>query len=430
MTRNICCQVVGVALLLTLGAVDGRAQSLDRRIAAVAGSAVQFNFAARSGICGDGRNYVRLDGDSWYGTMNEMTRGSACEAGPVRVLVVKSGAEPIRLETYAGPLAVAPDATDLGRVTAADAVSYLGTLATTGEGRVSRDAVLALGMADSARVTPVLLSLMRDANRPRDTRRSALNWIVRRDDAPDALPSGELLTLLTGLARNETEPSSFRQSVIGTLGRLDRGEGIPALVEMSRSTNDGWTARRATEALARSGDPRARRAVREIARDKGAPSEVRIAAMSGLAGEYGSAEDAQILIALYPALDADRLQEAALGGIASIGSVAGRQFLLRIVKDEQHDSRPRRKAASLLERAGVPVRDVIGVYDGVSDGDVRVQLIEMLAQAGTREATEKLVSIAKLDTQPAARRRAIALLGRSDDASVREALRGIVGQST
>ncbi len=428
MTRNLT-RPAGATLLLACIASGARGQSLERRVSSASGTAVQFNFAARPGICGDGRNFVRLDGDSWYGTMNEMTRGAACEAGPVRVLVVKSGAEPIRLETYAGPLAVAADATDLGRVPAAEAVAYLGSLASTGEGRVSRDALLPLGMADSARVTPVLLSIVRDVNRARDTRRSALSWIVRRDDAPDAMPSGELLALLTGLARSETEPSSFRQSVIGVLGRLDRGEGIPVLIDMSRSTNDGWTAKRATEALVRSGDPRARRAARELAKDRNAASDVRIAAMSGLAGEYGSAEDAQLLIALYPSLDQDRLQEAALNGIAGIGSVAARDFLMKVVKDEQHAPRPRRKAASLLDRAGVPVRDVIGAYDGVSDGDVRVQLVEYLARVGTREATAKLVAIAKQDTQPAARRRAINALGKSDDASVRDALRGIVGES-
>lgn len=428
MTRNFH-GVAAAAVLVVCVAVGGQAQSLERRISAASGTAVQFNFAARPGICGDGRNFVRLDGDSWYGTMNDMTRNAACETGPIRVLVVKSGTEAIRLETYAGPLTVAPDAADLGRVAASDAVAYLGALASTGEGRVSRDALLPLGMADSARVTPVLLALVRDANRPRDTRRSALSWIVRRDDAPDALPAGQLLSLLTGLARSESEPSSFRQSVIGTLGRLERGEGIPALIEMSRTSNDGWTARRATETLARSGDPRARRAVRELAKDGSASSEVRIAAMSGLAGEYGSAEDAQLLVSLYPSLDSDRLQEAALNGIAGIGSVAARQFLMQVVKDEQQDRRPRRKAASLLDRAGVPVRDVIGAYDGVSDGDVRMSLIDFLAQAGTRDATAKLVSIAKLDTQPTARRRAISVLGKSDDASVREALRGIVGES-
>lgn len=428
MTYNML-RLAGASLLVGCMASGASAQSLERRVSSASGTAVQFNFAARPGICGDGRNFVRLDGDSWYGTMNEITRGAACEAGPVRVLVVKSGAEPIRLETYAGPLNVAPDATDLGRVGAADAAAYLGALARTGEGRVSRDALLPLGMADSARVTSVLLAIVRDVNRPRDTRRSALSWIVRRNDAPDAMPSGELLALLTGLARSETEPSSFRQSVIGTLGRLDRGEGIPALIEMSRLRNDGWTAKRATEVLARSGDPRARRAARELVKDESAPSDVRIAAMSGLAGEYGSAEDAQLLITLYPSLDQERLQEAALNGIAGIGSVAARDFLLRVVKDEQHATRPRRKAASLLDRAGVPVRDVIGAYDGVSDGEVRVQLVEYLARAGTREATAKLVAIAKQDTQPSARRRAISALGKSDDASVRAALRGIVGES-
>jgi HEAT repeat protein len=219
----------------------------------------------------------------------------------------------------------------------------------------------------------------------------------------------------------------MRQTAIGLLGRLEGDAGIPALVEMSRA-GDGRTARLATEALARSGDPRARRALRELAGETRATTDARAAALTGLGGEFGSAQDAELLMTFYPGLSNDRLRDAALAGVASIGTAAGRRWLLALVRDESAEGRVRRKAASLLERAGVPVRDVTAAYDGVSDGEVRVQLIELLARAGTRDALAKLVAIARADTQPAVRRRAIALLGRSEDAAVREALRDLVGQ--
>jgi hypothetical protein len=388
---------------------------------------VQFSFAARDGVCGDGRSYVRLDPDSWFGTMNDYTRAQPCEAGPVRVVVVKSGVETIRLETYAGPPVATVDAIDLGRVPAGDAVAYLGVLATRGEGRVARDALLPLGIADSASVSGTFLALVR---RRAITRGSSLGPGVdratphggrRHADARVDRPRGRLRAKRR--RAGQLSPIGHRDA---RASRARRGDPDP---HRDEPRDERCVARAAGDrVLARHGDPRARRAVRDIASDDKAPVEVRAVAMSGLAGEYGSSEDARALMRLYSGLTSDRLRDAALSGIGNIGGHASRGFLLGIVKDEQHATRQRRKAASLLERSGVSVRDVISTYGGVSDGEVRVQLIELLAQAGTRDATAKLVEIAKGDTQPAARRRAIAVLGRSEDAAVREALRGLIGQ--
>jgi HEAT repeat protein len=52
-------------------------------------------------------------------------------------------------------------------------------------------------------------------------------------------------------------------------------------------------------------------------------------------------------------------------------------------------------------------------------------LIDELAQIGTREATTKLMAIAKDNTSYKTRRRAISVLGRFDDPGIREALKGI-----
>jgi len=428
MTHARLAKLAATFLVVGLEGTTLQAQGLERRIAAAAGTAAQFHFPARAGVCGDGRTFIRLDHESWYGSMNDYTRLQPCEAGPVRVVVVKGGGETLKLETYVGPLVQGPDIVDLGRVPASEAVAYLGSLAQRGEGRVARDAIFPLGIADSAEVTPLLVRLVRDGERPRETRRAALSAIVRRRAARDAMPANDLVALLAEVARNEAEHNNFRQSVVGTLGRLDRGEGIPTLIQMSGNASDAWLARQATDALARSGDPRGRRTVRELATSEQAAAEVRVAAMSALAGEYATPDDADALIRAYPALSTDRLRDAALGSIGGIGGAASRRFLLGVVKDESHAARQRRKAATLLDRAGVPVRDVIGAYDAVSDGEVRVQLIEVMAQAGTRDAMNKLVAIARDDTQLNARRRAISHLGKSEDPAVREALKGMVAR--
>jgi HEAT repeat protein len=112
--------------------------------------------------------------------------------------------------------------------------------------------------------------------------------------------------------------------------------------------------------------------------------------------------------------------------VANIGSVSGRAFLLAIVRDENQPAQQRRRAASLLDRAGVPVKDVVSTYDQVSDGEVRGTLINILAEAGTKEATTKLIAIAREDTQLSARRRAINALARFDDPAIKTALREIV----
>lgn len=417
-----------LALVVLGHAAVACAQGLDRRLAAARGERVQFTLPARPGICGDGRSYIRLENDSWVGTMNDATRWSACESGPLRVVVSRADNEVIRIESFVGAAASGgTEVTDLGRVAAAEAATWLASMARSGEGRVARDALLPLGVMDSAQVTGTLTAMVEDRELARDARRSALTWIVRRRGAADGLSATALVALLTRIGRDDTEHSTLRQSAVSSLSRLESGEGIPALITMSEATTDGWLARQAAEALGRHGDPRARRAVRALIANPERPADVRTAAIQGLGGEYGTIKDAEALVAAWPQFGTDGLRDAALGTMASLGGKSSRDFLLKTVRDEGGASRQRRRAASLLERVGVPVRDLVALYDGVSDGEVRTQLIDLLSQAGTREAVAKLLRIAKEDTQPNARRRAIAALGKRDDPAVREALRSIVG---
>src|SRR5690349_20973223 len=119
-------------MLMTLAAASvaaklASAQNLERRITAANDGNVQFTFAARPGVCGDGISYVNdgFGGDSRImenATFNGRLRaGDAyqpCLPGPVRVVATVSDGEITRLRTYAGPVPTRRDSarTDLGQV--------------------------------------------------------------------------------------------------------------------------------------------------------------------------------------------------------------------------------------------------------------------------------------------------------------------------
>ncbi len=425
--KTVTLRFVPLVSLLSLTAIPVCGQTpLSRRIDGARGPAVQFNFAARSDVCGDGISYIRTGTDSWMGSINDATRMSACEHGPVRVMVIRSDQEVIRIQSFVGPVQRDSTASDLGRVTAADASTFLLGLARNGDGRVSRDALMALSLADSVSVVPQLLEIAGDKSKSRELRRAAFSYATRRETTADAMAPAAIVRIALEFARDQSEHNSFRQSAMSTLTRFDRGEGIPTLIQLAGSSDDHWLAKTATEMLGRSGDPRARRALREMVTKEGLSGDQRTQAMRALANEYATDQDAQLLQRGYTQLTTERSKDVALDAIASIGTPSVRTWLVTLVTNERELSRNRRKAASVYDKAGATPRDLVRLYDNVIDDDVRNVLIDDLARSGTKEAVAKLIAIAKDEGRPGTRKKAVSALGRFDDPEIRSALRGVI----
>jgi hypothetical protein len=413
------------AILTTLPTVVA-AQSLEQRVAQVRNGEVEFNFAAREGVCGDGRYWMRVDANSWHGTFNDATRMAPCENGPVRVLLMRSDGITVKLQTYAGPLQSEQGATNIGRVSARDAVSYLLGIAEAVDARTAHDAIFPATIADSAAVTPTLLRIVQNTERPRALRSRAIGYLASRAEEPGGVGAREAGRRLGAIARDERDNQQIRQQALRSLMRIDAGGGYASLEELALSASDPWLAGEATKALAGSGDPRAREFLRRAAARAELPNEARVAAIAGLGGEYGSAADGAFLRDLYPRLTTERARDAALSAIASIGGSANASWLLGIARGDTGAVQQRRKAIELADRAGISVNEVISLYDAVGDAEVRGTIIGVLARDGSRPAVDKLIAIAKDDTQYTQRRRAISALGKFDDARVKEALRGMV----
>ena len=421
--------LIPATLALTGLATSLPGQSLADRVAGANQPRVQFTYAARADVCGNGRSFIQVSGNSWYGSFNDGDRRDACEAGPVRVVLDRAGREVVSITSYVGPVGErAEGIADLGRVRASDAAQYLLSLAENAQGRVSRDALLPAVLADSTDVSPRLLAIARNQNAARETRRSAISWLGRPLDArPRAV--NDIATALVGIARDEDDNQSVRQSALRTLARLEHGAGTASLMELARDANRAWLAREALASLNSSGDPRARTHLRDVVRAASMPDDVLAAAIRGLGGEYATGEDMKIIREAYPKLPGQKSEEAAVSVIANFGGSENVRWLLALAKDSDQPIATRRRAVTHAYRGGTPVAEIIKVYDETTDTQLKDAIMSALVESGEKAATDKLMQIARMDESAQMRRKAISILGRSSDERVKRFLEGLATNS-
>ncbi|MDX2262576.1 MAG: HEAT repeat domain-containing protein [Gemmatimonadales bacterium] len=342
------------ALLASATPVVG--QGLDRRVAGAPEGNVQFHFAARPGVCGNGAGLLRTgDGSSYYTSFaSDVGQAESCTAGPVRVVVVRIGREIVKFETFAGPLAATPESgADLGPVPARDAAAWLLAQATALEGRPAREAILPAMLADSAVVTPTLATIARDTERSRDLRRSAISWLARRRAEPGGIGHAAAARLLDDLVRDRSENESIRSTALSTIASLDRGEGVSAMIGFA-AESDPWLSRQAWASLARSGDPRARQFTREGVRRTELGDDLRVLAIQGIGGEYATGADYRLLRELYSSLDSDRTRDAVVNALGTAGGRDNVNWLLTLAESKTEPAARRRRVVSLLGRLDEP----------------------------------------------------------------------------
>lgn len=420
-------RLLAAAVFLLPPVASARAQNLAQRVASAPDGAVQFTFAARPGVCGNGRSYYSINGSMWFGSMNDNTmRSDPCQPGPVRVVLGRAGKEIVDVNVFVGPVQTSPNTADLGAVPAREAADYLLSLAARLDGRPGRDALGPAMLADSATVTPQLLAIARDQSRARETRTGAIGWLGRAADERGGVSPAQLAKALGDIARDENDNQQVRQSALRVLSRQENGEGVPALIDISRSTQDVWLGKQALTTLAQSGDPRARAYLRTAVQREDLNDDMKVAAIRGIGRDYATSQDAEFLRGLYARLTSEKTKEAVLSSLGEMGGTANAQWLMSIAENSGESIRLRRRAVQLGDRAGTPVADIARLYDRVDEPQMKEALISTLAQNGTKSATDKLLAIAKTDQNYSLRRRAVNALGRSDDPRVKDLLKEIV----
>lgn len=412
---------------ITLAAAPARAQSLADRVAAASDGDVRMTYAARPGACGDGKDVVALGRNLYiYDSMESYGRwsGVSCVPGPVRVTLTVQSRAVTGARIRIGPAAT-PSAggTELGVVPAAAAAEYFLGLARRADApRVAKEAVLAAALADSASVAPGLLQVARDDSRPRAARRRAVHWA-------GALGGASIVPDLDAIARDPRSDREIREPALAALSSLEGDAGVPALLRYARGGDtDPWLQKKAVFWLGQTDAPDARRALRAIIDSTGASDELRGAAIFALGhGDDVTADDVRFLEAAYSRVESAKLKDQILMAVTQQDrGGAGVRWALDRARDPREPLSARKKAAFWAGQGDAPVKDLVDLYDGVTEPELREHLLFVLSQRDDRAATDRLLEVARSDADPRMRRKAMFWLGQKDDPRVAALIRDIV----
>ncbi len=412
------------AALIVGGVATGpaSAQSLADRVAHAPAGPVQFEYAVRAGVCGDGMSYVHFaigNGTSYSGSWSG--EGAApCVAGPARVVLARADGEIVGLRVYVGPPA-SSGGTDLGAVAAPEAARFLLDLAAKAQGAVARDALMPAMLADSTDSQSALVALVQDRTRSRETRSTAIGWLGRTASSATAAQH-----VLVQVATDESDNQLVRQRALRALTQLPGGMGIPALIAMAGNPDGGWVARNALTVVSSSGDPRALDFLRDVVRQAALPDQALATAVRSFGRQYATAADIAVIRKAWPRFTGERTQSAAISAVAGFGGRENAAWLLSLADDMSATTSIRRQALEAAARAGAGTADLSKLYDRTTDPQTKSAIISALGQIGDRAAIDKLLAIARGDESTTARRRAIAVLGRSGDPRVKQALESMV----
>ncbi len=257
--------ILVVATAAVFGRDDAPAQSLASRIRTARDGEVRLAFAAREGICGDGRTYIRdrSRGEGNY-VMNNWSGGKGwrdrpCEEGPVRVALKVRDGEIRSARTYVGGEwgNAGAGVTDLGTLGAKSAATGLIELARTTEARGGEDVIFPATIADSFVAWPPLLALAKDRSANRSSRKQAVFWVSQA--AGEKAADG-----LSELVSDDGEDREVREQAVFALSQLPKDEGVPILVRVAKSNKDPEIRKKAMFWLGQSDDPRALALFEEI----------------------------------------------------------------------------------------------------------------------------------------------------------------------
>ncbi len=289
---------------------------------------------------------------------------------------------------------------------------------------VRAEALNALGQMDPAGALPTVKKVL--ARRDECTvelRRRAL-YILGR------IPSAESVPIMLEVAKNDSAPD-IRREAMSWLSRTAGDQAVPMLEDLLRTSNDLQTQRSAVSALGSIDTERARRAIRAIIERSDVQENVRAEAISSLARERENrvmtTEDKAYLRSLYAKMETQRLKQAVLSAVSRVEAPENEAWLLGIAKNENEMPSLRSQAIERLGRmTTVSFAEIGRLYEIADSRSMRQQILRALSERKEPEAVDKLVEVAKKDTDPNIRSYAIQILSRSNNPKALQALKDLL----
>ena len=289
---------------------------------------------------------------------------------------------------------------------------------------VRAEALAALGQMDMNTALPSVRKVL--ANRDECTvelRRRALYLLGRE-------PVEGRLQIMLDVAKNDPD-AGLRGEAWSLVGRTGGDAAIPLLEEALRTSNEERMQRYIISALGNVDSDRARMAVRAIIERTDAPERVRAEAITSLGrvrhDRTPPAEELAYLRQLYGKVETQRLKEAVLVAASRAPTAENQAFLLSVVRNQNEIPSLRASALQrLVQHDTYKVEDIARLYEVADARSLREQILYALSRRNEPEAVDRMIEIARRDTDPQIRRTAISLLVRSKNPKAEQFLREIL----
>ena len=114
------------------------------------------------------------------------------------------------------------------------------------------------------------------------------------------------------------------------------------------------------------------------------------------------------------------MRKKVLFSLSQMRGVGNDRWLLNIALDTANSEDLRGHALWTAGQAGIAGSELVTVYDRITETEVKEKLIWVLSESHDRVATDKLVEIAKSDSDREMRKKALFWLGQKNDPRVRQ----------
>jgi HEAT repeat protein len=283
-------------------------------------------------------------------------------------------------------------------------------------------ALNALLQMDAEGAVPILKQVLAKRDECSITLREKAVFLLSQKRTP------ETETLLIDAVNNDPS-SSVREQAVFWLGQVKTDRAAAALEEIATSSRDVELRAKSIHALHEHGSARAVALLRRLAENAQTPAEVREQTIFWL-GQRRLPENAEFLRGLFNRLGRgsqnDEMKKKILFSLSQMRGVGNDRWLLAVATDTAHSEDIRGHALWTAGQAGIAGSDLAGLYDRITDAEVKEKLIWVLSESKDRVATDKLIDIAQKDRDLEMRKKALFWLGQKNDPRVRQILMDIL----
>ncbi|HET9441439.1 MAG TPA: HEAT repeat domain-containing protein [Longimicrobiales bacterium] len=236
---------------------------------------------------------------------------------------------------------------------------------------------------------------------------------------------GDVEDILLSAARNDPN-SKVREQAVFWLSQVPSERALGYLEDILKNTNDEKVADKAIFAISQHNSPRASQMLRDYAMNANAEFKLRDKAIFWL-GQRRGTENTQFLKDLYAKERDAKLKDKVIFALSQ--QRGNESWLMGIAMNESESVEMRKKALFWAgQNRGTPLTELTGLYDRMSNREMKEQLIFVYSQRREPEAVNKLMDIAKKENDRELRKKAVFWLGQSKDPRAAEFLMQLINQ--